>query len=73
MIAGVKTPAGDVKFNLATLAGLFKMDEGNLTKTINILEVVFTAMNSLPRKPVIVIGRFVWKFWILFSPLLEKK
>ena len=74
MVAGVKTPVGDVKFNLATLAGLFKMDEGNLTKTINILEVVFTAMNSLPRKPVIVIGTLqnfgfcFHRFLILFFP-----
>ncbi|KAG7666861.1 hypothetical protein KSW81_000627 [Nannochloris sp. 'desiccata'] len=55
MVAGVKTQVGDVKFNLGELAKLFKMDEGNLTKTINKLEVVFTAMNSLPRKPLIVI------------------
>ncbi|KAH7615646.1 hypothetical protein NADE_007554 [Nannochloris sp. 'desiccata'] len=55
MVAGVKAQVGDVKFNLGELAKLFKMDEGNLTKTINKLEVVFTAMNSLPRKPLIVI------------------
>ena len=57
MVAGVKTQVGDVSFNLATLAGLFKKDEENLTETINKLEVVFTSIASLPRKPVIVIGR----------------
>ena len=57
MVAGVKTPVGDVSFNLSKLAELFKKDEGNLTETIKKLRIVFTAMASLPRKPVIVIGR----------------
>ena len=73
MVAGVKTPVGDVSFNLTKLAALIKKGERNLTKTIEKLKIVFESMASLPRKPVIVIGRFVWKFWILFSPLLEKK
>ena len=57
MVAGVKTPVGDVSFNLTKLEALIKKDEENLTETINKLEVVFTSIASLPRKPVIVIGR----------------
>ena len=73
MVVGVKTPVGNVSFNLTKLAALIKKGERNLTKTIEKLKIVFESMASLPRKPVIVIGRVVWKFWILFSPLLEKK
>ena len=61
MVAGVKTQVGDVKFNLATLAGLFKKDEENLTETIKKLNILFKSIASLPIKPVIVIGRVVWK------------
>ncbi len=61
MVAGVKTQVGDVKFNLATLAGLFKKDEENLTETIKMLNSLFKSISLLPRKPVIVIGRVVWK------------
>ncbi len=57
MVAGVKTPRGDVSFNLGELTKLFKKDEENLTETINKLEAVFKSIASLPRKPVIVIGR----------------
>ena len=71
MVAGVKTPVGDVSFNLTKLAALIKKDEENLTETINKLEVVFKYIASLPRKPVIVIGRVVGKFWILFSRLFD--
>ncbi len=68
MVAGVKTPVGDVSFNLTKLAALIKKDEENLTETINKLEVVFKSVASLPRKPVIVIGRVVWKiFDFVFS------
>jgi len=70
MVAGVKTPVGDVSFNLTKLAALIKKDEENLTETINKLEAVFKSIASLPRKPVIVIGRVIGKFWILFSRLL---
>jgi hypothetical protein len=59
MVAGVKTPGGDVKFNLGELAKLFKKDEENLTETIKKLKILFESMVSLPRKPVIVIGRVV--------------
>ncbi|KAH7620546.1 putative ATP-binding protein [Nannochloris sp. 'desiccata'] len=54
-VAGVKTPVGDVSVNLAKLAEWFKKDEGNLTKTIEKLKIVFTSTALLPRKPVIVI------------------
>ena len=71
MVAGVKTQVGDGSFNLATLAGLFKKDEENLTETIKKLNILFKSIASLPRKPVIVIGRVVGKFWILFSRLFD--
>ena len=61
MVAGVKTPVGDVKFNLGELTKLFKKDEENLTETIKKLNILLKSIASLPRKPVIVIGRVVWK------------
>ncbi|KAH7623574.1 putative ATP-binding protein [Nannochloris sp. 'desiccata'] len=55
MVAGVKTPVGNVLFDLGELAKLFKKDEKNLTETIKKLKILFKSIASLPRKPVIVI------------------
>ena len=66
MVAGVKTPVGDLSFNLAKLAEFIKKDETNLYQTIKKLDGVFTAMASLPRKPVIVIGT-AWNLGFVFT------
>jgi hypothetical protein len=55
----LETPTGDVSLNLAKFVELIKKDESDLNETIRNLVIVFESMASLPRKPVIVIGRVV--------------
>ncbi|KAG7672829.1 hypothetical protein KSW81_001772 [Nannochloris sp. 'desiccata'] len=75
MVAGVKTPVGNVSFNLGELAKLFKKDEENLTETIKKLNILFKSIASLPRKPVIVIDEanmlMKWKELESTEPQLE--
>ncbi|KAG7671494.1 hypothetical protein KSW81_003629 [Nannochloris sp. 'desiccata'] len=75
MVAGVKTPVGNVSFNLGELAKLFKKDEENLTETIKKLKILFKSIASLPRKPVIVIDEanmlMKWKELESTEPQLE--
>ncbi|KAH7619579.1 hypothetical protein NADE_006412 [Nannochloris sp. 'desiccata'] len=75
MVAGVKTPVGNVSFNLGELVKLFKKDEENLTETIKKLKIVFKFIASLPRKPVIVIDEanmlMSWKELDPAEPQLE--
>ncbi len=56
-----ETSTGDVWFNLAKLAELFRKDERDLAKTIEKMLIVFTSMASMPRKPVLIIGRVVFE------------
>lgn len=51
--AEVKTPVGDLSVKLAEFFG---KDEENLATTLKKLKGLFTALKSLPRKPVVVIG-----------------
>ena len=59
MVVGVETPGGNLSVKMEKLAEFIKKDEKDLNQTIRKLEVVFESMASLPRKPVIVIGRVV--------------